>query len=316
MIHRNTRIFEVLSFQFVRIPSLSQYTNKVVGSSRSNIALSIKRTSTLSTSSRETSIRSSKNIVNSIKNNNMSTDTVSPIIPSIPNNAKRIFWIRHGEVINPGGNKDVYYGAQDVELSELGKLEAKEAGIYLQQYQLSNVYSSTLSRAIYGAEQVIQYQKTNNNNQLQLVQLVGLKELDRGEWCGKTLEEVGVNNMKRFDELDETITPIGGESYRVVNERVMDSRNNYVLSSMTFGTCSAIVSHLQVTRCIMADALHIPMEQMVQKVKIATASITCIDYVYDNIDNTSPVLSKQIVHFQSFKPAHLIGLKSSKDFAN
>jgi hypothetical protein len=48
-----------------------------------------------------------------------------PEIPPIPATSKRLFLVRHGEVINPGGDRPVYYGAMDVSLSPLGEQEAK-----------------------------------------------------------------------------------------------------------------------------------------------------------------------------------------------
>jgi hypothetical protein len=54
------------------------------------------------------------------------SDTVEgPSLPPVPPSSKRLFMVRHGEVINPGGDRPVYYGCQDVELSPLGELEAK-----------------------------------------------------------------------------------------------------------------------------------------------------------------------------------------------
>lgn len=56
----------------------------------------------------------------------MSSDNIeSPSLPPIPPMKKRLFLVRHGEVINPGGDRSVYYGAMDVPLSNLGELEAK-----------------------------------------------------------------------------------------------------------------------------------------------------------------------------------------------
>jgi broad specificity phosphatase PhoE len=223
----------------------------------------------------------------------------------------RIYWVRHGEVINPGGDKFVHYGSLDVELSALGKEEAKVAGMYLQQFPLSNLYSSQLSRSIYGAEQVLQYQNSICQT-LQLVKLKGFNELDRGEWTGKTTEEIGSENLQRFNECDETVTPTNGESYRTLYARVIHTRDNEVLKNMMLGTTAAVVSHVQVTRCMVVDALRIPIEQMESQVTIATASITCIDYVY----NEAGIMSEQIVRFRSFKPAEVLGFQKSIDEAN
>ena len=80
---------------------------------------------------------------------------------------------------------------------------------------------------------------------------------------------------------------------------------NELLSITDFGKASAVVSHLQVTRSMLSDALEVPTNKM-SALKVATASITCIDY---DIDTGS-----QTVHFQSYKPS--VGLQQAKDMAN
>ena len=52
-------------------------------------------------------------------------DIEGPELPPIPSTVKRLFMVRHGEVINPGGDRPVYYGAMDVSLSPLGEDEAR-----------------------------------------------------------------------------------------------------------------------------------------------------------------------------------------------
>lgn len=269
-------------------------------------------------------------------------------LPPVAPTAKRIFWIRHGEVINPGGkNRSVYYGAQDVPLSEHGQNEAIAAAEYFvaaNMAPLAAVFSSTLSRAIYGAEQVCCYQNENNKNinhaPLSVQSLEGYRELDRGAWCGLTLEEIGRETMARFDACDESVTPSnGGESYPTLMRRVLQARDEQTLPCVPLGQAAAVVSHLQVTRCVLSEALDIPIQQMAAHLKIATASITCIDYDYattgtamatassntrtdsldvkhDSGDETAIVQQKptSFVHFQSFKPN--VGLPKSKDGAN
>jgi broad specificity phosphatase PhoE len=232
-----------------------------------------------------------------------------PKLPPLEPTTKRLFLVRHGEVINPGGDgRAVYYGAMDVPLSELGKQEALAAANYLAQFEIEYVVSSPLSRAVDGAQEVWSRQAHHHRdegNREGVLTLPGFSELDRGEWCGKTLEEIGVDHMARFDAGDESVTPRGGESYHTVQKRVRQAQQE-VLDRLTPGRAAVIVSHLQVTRCMLSDALNIPIEGMA-KLPVATASITCIDYPLD----TSLVPT---VHFQSFKPD--MGLKTSKDGAN
>ena len=224
-----------------------------------------------------------------------------PELPEIQPTAKRLFLVRHGEVINPGGSRPVYYGAMDVSLSPLGKDEAKAAAKYLQQFDLEHVISSPLSRAVFGAEQVISKQ---SNLQSDIIKIDGFKELDRGSWCGKTKDEIGLEMMARFDACDKSVTPEGGESYPYLKQRVLDARDT-VLDMVSAGRAAVIVSHLQVTRSMLSDAMDVPTNEMAN-LSIATASITCIDY--------DTVTGSQNVHFQSFKPDS--GLGKSKDLAN
>ena len=239
-----------------------------------------------------------------------SSSSSTPTLPTLAANAKRIFWVRHGEVINPGGpqNKNVYYGAMDVSLSPLGELEAQAAGEYLQQYSLAQVFSSPLKRAVYGGEQVLKLQQQDKQSTKTVIQLSGFTELERGAWCGLTKEEIGLDHLARFDACDESVTPKGGESYRALKQRVLEARDE-ALSRLRPAEMACVVSHLQVTRCVLSDALGIPIHEMAQ-LGIATASITCIDYMYNDEDETITPM----VHFQSFKPE--TGLAQSKDGAN
>mmetsp|Transcript_25585 Transcript_25585/g.56076 ORF Transcript_25585/g.56076 Transcript_25585/m.56076 type:complete len:173 (-) Transcript_25585:134-652(-) len=172
--------------------------------------------------------------------------------------------------------------------------------MYLKQFDLDLVVSSPLSRAIYGAEQVLALQK---NKEPAVVKMEGFRELDRGAWCGKTKEEIGVETMEKFDACDDSVTPEGGESYSVLKKRVLQDRDS-ILDRLPAGRAAAIVSHLQVTRSMLSDALDIPTAEMAG-LGVATASVTSIDYGADGT---------QTVHFQSFKPD--VGLATSKDGAN
>ncbi|KAL3770232.1 hypothetical protein ACHAWO_009546 [Cyclotella atomus] len=231
-----------------------------------------------------------------------------PVLEPIPEGFKRLFMVRHGEVINPGGDRAVYYGAMDVPLSPLGELEAIEAGAYLSKFNLQHVASSPLSRAKFGAKQVLTRQTAvdeKNNDTTDIIIFDGFRELDRGSWCGKTKDEIGAELMARFDACDESVTPgDGGESYRTLKARVLKARDE-LLAITDVGRASAIVSHLQVTRAMLSEAMGLDIQELAG-LKIATASITCIDYC-----STS---GREIVRFQSFKPE--CGLGKSTDGAN
>jgi len=226
-----------------------------------------------------------------------------PELAPIGETHKRIFYVRHGEVIPPGGTHGVFYGNLDVPLSPLGELEAQAAGLYLQRYNIDKIASSPLKRARYGAKQVLKNQQ-ENGHQKDIEIYEGFTELDRGEWCGRTKAEIGEELMTRFDNCDESITPKGGESYPALKARVINSRDD-LLRTLKTGESAAIVSHLQVTRSVLSDALDIPTNEMVD-IKVALASITCIDYCN--------VSGEATVQFSSFKPQ--AGLEQANDGGN
>ena len=203
----------------------------------------------------------------------------------------------------------MYYGAMDVELSTLGELEAIEAASYLERYHLQHVASSPLKRAMFGARQVLARQPLsddeNSNDSNDITIFEGFRELDRGAWCGLTKDEIGAENLERFDACDESVTPgNGGESYPTLKKRVLKARDE-LLQMTEVGRAAAVVSHLQVTRVILSEALGMSVSELAG-LAIATASITCIDYCAES--------EKEIVRFQSFKPE--CGLEESKDGAN
>jgi len=229
------------------------------------------------------------------------SSTTDPVLPPLSKTTKRLFLVRHGEVIPPGGVYGVLYGALDVPLSPLGELEAKAAASYLEQFDLEHVASSPLKRAVFGAQAILNLQADSKGKELKIYQ--GFSELDRGAWVGKTKLEIG-DDMSRFNDCDESVTPEGGESYPFLKKRVLDARDK-LLGEISPGRSSAIVSHLQVTRSMLSDALGIPIEKMTELV-IKTASITCIDYETN--------ANEPVVHFSSFKPD--AGLAPSNDGGN
>ena len=97
-------------------------------------------------------------------------------LPPIPPNGKRLFLIRHGEVVNPGGSRKVFYGDMNVPLTLLGQKEACVAADYLSRSKLTAVYTSPLSRAFYGAQQVGARQQ-QQETLLTPIRLQGLSEL-------------------------------------------------------------------------------------------------------------------------------------------
>eukprot|EP00590_Aulacoseira_subarctica_P009237 CAMPEP_0172417784 /NCGR_PEP_ID=MMETSP1064-20121228/4275_1 /TAXON_ID=202472 /ORGANISM="Aulacoseira subarctica , Strain CCAP 1002/5" /LENGTH=299 /DNA_ID=CAMNT_0013156291 /DNA_START=1 /DNA_END=900 /DNA_ORIENTATION=+ len=216
-------------------------------------------------------------------------------------------FLQTSTIYNPGGKKFFKQSITEEKrflFLELGKREAKAAAKYLKQFSLQHVAASPLSRALFGAKQITE----SDDSATTLSDIFvhdGFRELNRGSWALKTAVEIGLDLLERFNACDHTVTPDGGgESYLQLKERVMDGHRQ-LLEMTDAGKASALVSHLQVTRAILSDALDLPPNKIAQ-LKVGTASITCIDYC--------TLGGKPQVHFQSWKPE--IGLPESYDGAN
>jgi len=206
---------------------------------------------------------------------------MSSRIPSLSPHLRRLYLVRHGEVIPPGGIHGVHYGDMDVPLSNLGKLEAKAAAEFLKKEDIKGVFSSPLSRAVYGAEQI---RKDRNGLMHAPLTFPGFSELARGAWRCKSKEDIGLELHERFNRGEEGTTPEGGESLHVIRKRVLGARDE-VLDLLEDGEAGCVVSHLWVTRSFISDATDGKAGDMVD-IEIPTASVSVVDYdVHKRVQN-------------------------------
>jgi broad specificity phosphatase PhoE len=89
-------------------------------------------------------------------------------------------------------------------------------------------------------------------------------------------DEIGTDTMEKFNACDESVTPDGGESFPALKNRVLQARGT-TLELKEPGRASAVVSHLQVTRSLLSDALGVSTNNMAL-LKVATASVTYMVY--------------------------------------
>ena len=220
-------------------------------------------------------------------------------------NARRLFLVRHGEVIPPGGVHGVHYGDMDVPLSPLGKDEASAAAAFLKPSALSSVFSSPLSRAVYGAEEI---RKGRSNLRADVpATFDGFSELKRGAWRGKSKEDIGADLYDAFNRGEDNTTPKDGESVFDVRKRVLEARDE-VLGLIPDGEAGCVVSHLWVTRSFLSEALNVGAGEM-HELAIPTASISCVDYVMGKGGNW-----EGNIVMTGFKPE--AGLRSGVDLGN
>ncbi len=90
-----------------------------------------------------------------------------------------LYFVRHGQPDFPGG-KRMCLGSTDLGLSELGKRQGDELGLFFQAHPICQIFTSPLRRAVQTARAVSPGP----------VVLPGLRELDMGAWDGLTFEKI------------------------------------------------------------------------------------------------------------------------------
>ena len=122
---------------------------------------------------------------------------------------------RHGEV-DPAWHGRVY-GGKDVPLAPEGEQRFVELAQTLRGQRFASVVSSDLSRAVHGATQIAQALELPHRQDERL------REVDRGNWVGRTIEELRAECPEELDAYEADPfgwSGHGGESLYDLQERV------------------------------------------------------------------------------------------------
>ncbi|KAJ1446638.1 histidine phosphatase superfamily [Pelagophyceae sp. CCMP2097] len=189
---------------------------------------------------------------------------------------KTVILVRHGAVdyLAAGLRKGALYGGDiDVPLSDRGEAEAVSAAAYVSENfgAPDCIFASPLKRAVWGAERI-----SEATGGCEVQTDVAFKEVGRGEWLRKTLPEIEdcwPGGMAKF-LADAEYRPPGGESVSDVAQRVRACLQERVLPAVKPGGCGVVVSHLYVTRAMLAMALDCPIAD----IDVPTASVSALEF--------------------------------------
>ncbi len=170
----------------------------------------------------------------------------------------RLILVRHGEVQNPEG---VFYGQQDVPLTERGRLQSLETARRLARLPLDRVVSSDLSRCLFLARAL------SGRAGCPLDATSGLREVDFGQWTGLSWTEIEKKFPGAFGQRMADLAgfnPPDGESLLDVSKRV------YVVLSRLLdryargggGGTVAMIAHAGINRILIARAIGLPLEKV------------------------------------------------------
>jgi len=180
----------------------------------------------------------------------------------------RLYLVRHGKVVTDG----VYNGHTDVDITEQGVRQMERLRDLLQNKPLSAIYSSDLLRTRKGAQII------GAPHGLTAEGFAEFKEVNFGRWQGLTFREVmeqypmdipqWMNNLESF-RIPE------GESLPDVRQRAIPKLS--ALIEKHRGQGILLVCHGALNRVILADALHLPLAQLL-RIEQDYGCLNIIDY--------------------------------------
>ncbi len=158
--------------------------------------------------------------------------------------------LRHGQSLWNLENR--FTGFTDIDLSDKGKEEAKQAGRLLKNIKFDKVFTSTLIRAIHTAEIALQNSGDINSHlklsggKFQLISSDDLRERDYGSLAGLNKDEV----RKKFGDKQVQIwrrsydtPPPDGESLKDVVARVGKYYKQNIIPELNTGKNILIAAH-------------------------------------------------------------------------
>lgn len=167
----------------------------------------------------------------------------------------RLILVRHGEVQNPKG---IFYGQQDVSLTDLGRAQSLETARRLARLPLDQVVSSDLSRCLFLARAV------SEQVGCPLDVRSDLREVDFGQWTGLSWAEIERRFPGAFEQRMADLSgfsPPGGESLSDVSRRV-EAALSGLLDRYPSGGTVLVIAHAGINRVLIARSIGLPLDQV------------------------------------------------------
>jgi ribonuclease H / adenosylcobalamin/alpha-ribazole phosphatase len=192
--------------------------------------------------------------------------------------ATTVVLVRHGVTKHTSAKKfSGGLGGDNPPLSEEGREQVRAAGEWLAPLaeRVAAVVTSPVRRTRESGELISELLGGTP-----LSDEPGLAEMEFGHWDGLTFAEV---SERHGDELTAwlgslDLAPTGGESFRVVQERVLAARDRLLAAHS--GRTVVVTSHVTPIKTLVADALQAPLDA-VFRMELSPASITVITYYAD-----------------------------------
>lgn len=177
----------------------------------------------------------------------------------------KIYFIRHGQT--SWNQKQLFQGWEDIPLDENGRLQAQQLGAFFKPISLKAIYSSDLIRAVETAQAI------SSIKNIPLIKIAELKEINVGDWCGLTWQEIQAKYPDHLSQTDFHIPIPNGESF----QEVLDRSLNWLKTLKYQKTDAiAIVTHGGVIRLLLCILMGLPLQER-HRFTLNNASISEID---------------------------------------
>ena len=186
-----------------------------------------------------------------------------------------LYIVRHGQSI--GNSTRTFLGHTDLDLSELGYLQANATANELKNVKIEKIYSSDLKRAYNTA---VPNAKLHN---LEIISDINLREAHAGEWEGMLVDDIiekwGIDFFKNewAGNFGNFIFP-SGESTKRAGERFY--QEIIAISQENPGKTILICAHAAVIRSFWAKISNIPYGEVSDRLPFptnASYSICCYE---------------------------------------
>jgi len=167
----------------------------------------------------------------------------------------RLYITRHGET--EWNIERRMQGWKDSSLTPKGVENAIALGNRLKDVDFNCIYSSSSRRTIHTAELI------RGNRDIHIIPNDNLREINLGEWEGKTAEEVETidkQGRKAFWETPHLYVPKSGESYFQVRDRI-ETVINKIIEEHKDGNV-LIVTHAVIVKTMMSLFKGYPVEKL------------------------------------------------------
>ncbi|MGH3358443.1 MAG: MSMEG_4193 family putative phosphomutase [Nocardioidaceae bacterium] len=167
--------------------------------------------------------------------------------------------------------------SKGVRLDDTGRDQARAVATRLAAVPLVSLVTSPLARTVETARAIAREQPDG----LQVRRDAAVTECDYGEWTGRPIKDLAKQKLwKTVQSHASAVEFPGGESMVAMQSRAIAAARRWdasVADSHGANACFAIVSHGDVIKAILADAMGMHLDQF-QRLVAAPASVSVIEY--------------------------------------